>query len=354
MPEDGGFALAQPVARPDNALPLLLPTVLPVVTSAPRLLLAPMEGMLDARLRAVITRAGHYDWCVSEFVRVTDTVLPGRSFRRAAPELQTGARTPSGTPVRVQLLGSDPAQLARNAARLVALAPAGIDLNFGCPAPTVNRHRGGAVLLDEPELLYRIVCAVRSAIDGRLPFTAKMRLGVRDTSRAIEAAQALADGGAEMLVVHARTRDDAYRPPAHWAWVARIAAAVPVPVVANGEIWTLADYLQCRAESRAEAVMLGRGALADPFLADRIRAHLAGQEAASTEDDWPRVWPMLLAYWQLVRAETLPRHAPGRLKQWLNLLRRRFPAAQLLFERVKVLREPDAVEAVLRDATPAQ
>ena len=79
----------------------LWPAVLTVVLSAPRLLLAPMEGMLDARLRAVITRAGHYDWCVSEFVRVTDTVLPGRSFRRAAPELQTGARTPSGAPVRV-------------------------------------------------------------------------------------------------------------------------------------------------------------------------------------------------------------------------------------------------------------
>ena len=311
-----------------------------------------MEGMLDARLRAVITRAGHYDWCVSEFVRVTDTVLPGRSFRRAAPELQTGARTPSGAPVRVQLLGSDPAQLARNAARLVALSPAGIDLNFGCPAPTVNRHRGGAVLLDEPELLYRIVSAVRSAIDGRLPFTAKMRLGVRDTSRAIEAAQALAAGGAEMLVVHARTRDDAYRPPAHWAWVARIAAAVEVPVVANGEIWTLGDYLQCRAESGAEAVMLGRGALADPFLAARIRAHLAGMEQAPTADDWPRVWPLVLAYWRAVRAEALPRHAPGRLKQWLNLLRRRFPAAQSLFERVKVLREPDAIEGLLRDAAP--
>ena len=325
-----------------------------VSAAAPRLLLAPMEGMLDARLREVITRLGHYDWCVSEFVRVTDAVLPNRCFRRAAPELEQAARTPAGTPVRVQLLGSDPDSLARNASRLVALAPAGIDLNFGCPAPTVNRHRGGAVLLDEPELLFRIASAVKSAVDGRLPFTAKMRLGVHDTSRAIEAAQALAAGGAELLVVHARTRDDAYRPPAHWAWVGRIAAAVPVPVVANGEIWTLADYLNCRAESGAAAVMLGRGALADPFLAARIRAHLAGGDAADGSADWARVLPEVLAYWQVVRAEASPRHAPGRLKQWLNLLRRRFPAAQTLFDRIKVLREPAAIAAVLLGAGGAE
>ena len=110
--------------------------------ATPRLLLAPMEGMLDARLRDVVTRVGHYDWLVTEFVRVTDMTLPNRCFRRVAPELKDAARTPAGTPVRVQLLGSDPFHLANNAARLVALEPAGVDLNFGCPAPTVNRHRG--------------------------------------------------------------------------------------------------------------------------------------------------------------------------------------------------------------------
>ena len=107
--------------------------------ATPRLLLAPMEGLLDARLRAVVTRAAHYDWCVTEFVRVTDSVLPPRSYQRVAPELKTGSRTASGVPVRVQLLGSDPTRLADNADQLARLNPAGIDLNFGCPAPTVNR-----------------------------------------------------------------------------------------------------------------------------------------------------------------------------------------------------------------------
>jgi tRNA-dihydrouridine synthase C len=97
--------------------------------------------------------------------------------------------------VRVQLLGSDPACMADNAAQLARLNPAGIDLNFGCPAPTVNRHRGGAALLDEPELLHAIACAVRRAVPPHIPFTAKMRLGVADTGKALDCARALADGG---------------------------------------------------------------------------------------------------------------------------------------------------------------
>ena len=126
-----------------------------------RLLLAPMEGLVDDVLRDVLTRLGAYDLAVSEFLRVSGSVLPVRSFRRICPELGRGSRTDAGTPVVVQLLGSDPACLADNAAQLVELSPAGIDQNFGCPAPTVNRHGAGATLLADPEQLFRIVAAVR-------------------------------------------------------------------------------------------------------------------------------------------------------------------------------------------------
>ena len=108
----------------------------------PRLLLAPMEGLADDVLREVLTRVAGYDHAVTEFVRVSGTLLPPRAFRRISPELLAGSATSSGTPVRVQLLGSDPVCMADNAAQLAALGPAGVDLNFGCPAPTVNRHRG--------------------------------------------------------------------------------------------------------------------------------------------------------------------------------------------------------------------
>ncbi|MET1490196.1 tRNA-dihydrouridine synthase family protein [Uliginosibacterium paludis] len=303
-----------------------------------------MEGLVDADMRAVLTRASHYDWCVTEFARISASVPPARFFQRIAPELATASCTQAGTPVRVQLLGSDPERMGRSAARLASLAPAGIDLNFGCPAPTVNRHRGGSVLLDEPELLARIVAAVKAGIAGRVPLTAKMRLGVRDTSRAIEAAQALVEGGASMLVVHARTKEEGYRPPAHWPWIARIAEAVPVPVVANGEVWRVADYQRCMAEGGLRDVMLGRGAVADPFLAERIRGARASEPDA---EDWRALQPLIASYWALVCARVEPRHAPGRVKQWLNLLRRSFPQADALYQGIRPLRQAAEVSLAL-------
>jgi tRNA-dihydrouridine synthase C len=303
------------------------------------LLLAPMEGLLDHRLRAVITAVGGVDRCVSEFVRVTDQLLPPRVFLRTVPELRHGSRTPAGTPVRVQLLGSDPACLADNAAAVAALGAEGVDLNFGCPAPTVNRHRGGAVLLDEPELVGRIVSAVRRAVPAHLPVSAKMRLGHRDRSLMLDNALAIESAGAAELVVHARTKADGYRPPAWWEEIARIRHAVHLPVVANGEIWTVADALRCREASGCSALMLGRGLLADPGLALALRS---GQGPG-----WPALLPLLGRYWRSTATGMAPRHRAGRLKQWLNLLRRRHVQAEALFQQLRTLQAPDAVDALL-------
>ena len=301
------------------------------------ILLAPMEGLLDASLRDVLTRLGGIDRCVSEFIRITDRLLPARVFRRLMPELDHGSCTPSGVPVRAQLLGSDPACLAENAGLLATLGPEGIDLNFGCPAKTVNRHRGGAVLLDEPDLLHAIVAAVRRAVPAHLPLSAKMRLGNQDDSRMIDAAQALAAGGACELVVHGRTKAHGYRPPAFWDRIGQIREAVAIPVIANGEIWTLADAQRCRAESGCAGLMLGRGAVADPGLALAIAA--PGVPVAG----WDRLLPLLAAYWQLIAPHTPPRHRPGRIKQWLNLLRRRHPEAQAAYDAVRLLHSADEV-----------
>lgn len=180
----------------------------PIVTPPGRLVLAPMEGLADDLLRDVLTRASPYDWCVTEFVRISATVMPSSAFTRISPELKAGACTRAGTPVRVQLLGSDPVLMAANALRVARLNPAGIDLNFGCPTPLINRNRGGAALLDHPEILASITAAVRAAVPARISVSAKMRLGIHDTSRAIDCARALEMGGAEEIVVHARTRDD--------------------------------------------------------------------------------------------------------------------------------------------------
>ena len=292
-----------------------------------RIVLAPMEGLAEHIMRAVLTRVAAVDWCVSEFVRVTSSVLPAKAFYRISPELQHAARTEAGIETRVQLLGSDPEMMAANALKAAHLGAPVIDLNFGCPAPQVNRHRGGAILLNEPETLYAITRAVRGALPAEVPLTAKMRLGFDDKTRAIECAQALASGGIAELVVHARTRAEGYRPPAHWTWIARIAEQVHIPVIANGEIWTLADYQRCQAECGIADVMLGRGLIANPGLAGEIR----GLPPLA----WEVIQPLLLDFYQRVLAHTLPKHAPGRVKLWLRYLAQHYPQAAQLYAVVR-------------------
>jgi tRNA-dihydrouridine synthase C len=312
------------------------------------ILLAPMEGLLDFVLRDILTRVGGIDRCVSEFIRITDQLLPERVFTRIVPELLSGGRTLAGVPVRAQLLGSDPVCLAENAGRLAGLGPAGIDLNFGCPAAVVNRHGGGAALLDEPETIAAIVRAVRRAVPADMPVSAKMRLGYNDDARALDCALAIAESGADELVVHARTKAQAYRPPAHWDRIADIRAVVRIPVVANGEIWSVDDARRCRQASGCNMLMLGRGAVTDPGLALAIKADMAGAALAplpplSPGIGWDELLPLLGAFWQVVCSRLDSRSRAGRLKQWLNFLRRRFPEAEAAYQQLKPINDPALV-----------
>lgn len=312
------------------------------------LLLAPMEGLLDATLRDVLTRTGGIDRCVSEFIRVTNTVLPERAFLRVVPELLNGSRTRAGVAVRPQLLGSDPACLADNAARLAGLRPHGIDLNFGCPAKTVNQSRGGAVLLDEPELVGRIVAAVRRAVPAQIPVSAKMRLGYHDDRRAEECAFAIAEGGADELVVHARTKAHGYRPPAYWERIAQVRESLPahlrIPMVANGDIWTVEEALRCQKVTGCDALMMGRGMVTNPGLALSIKGQ--GQVP------WSDMPGLLLAFWQQVGLRVDRRHRAGRLKQWLNYLRRHYPQAQRAFDDLRLTNDADAIQQWFDSTVP--
>ncbi|MBP5986411.1 MAG: tRNA-dihydrouridine synthase family protein [Azonexus sp.] len=307
-----------------------------------RILLAPMEGLADPLMRNVLTAVGGYDWGICEFIRVTESVLPNRTFLRTCPELLNASRTEAGTPMRVQLLGSDPHFMAANARRVVKHRPAGIDINFGCPAPTVFRHRGGSALLGEPELLHAIVSAVRAQVPADIPFTAKMRLGIEDCCLAVDCAQAIEAGGADELIVHGRTKVDGYRPPARWAQIDRVREAVEIPIIANGEVWSVDDYHRIRAESGCADVMLGRGALADPLLPRKLRGEATG--------GWAELVPSVATYWHGVRQRVLPVHAGGRLKQWLMLLRRHYPEAEVLYQRLRPVKAAEDIDRLLVEA----
>ena len=312
------------------------------------ILLAPMEGVIDFTMRDMLTRIGGIDRCITEFVRVTNSRLPSRVFYRYCPELQKGGVTPSGVPVYVQLLGSDPHFMAVNAERVVELGAPGIDINFGCPAKTVNRHQGGSILLQTPVRIHGIVSSVRLSVPDNIPVTVKIRLGYADSNLFVDIVGAIIDAGANEITIHARTRSDGYKPPAYWHKLASVAANSSIPLNANGEIWTVPDGEQCLRDSACQHLMLGRGILACPDLARRLK-YPSTNEAMT----WYEVLNLLNEF-QLNSMQLYdPRYAGNRLKQWLGYLRRNYPQAQQLFEAIKRLHCPNDIAAALQDQQQA-
>ncbi len=300
-----------------------------------------MEGVVDALMREVLTDIGGIDLCVTEFIRVTDRLLPASEFYKDCPELMTGDRTRAGIPVLVQLLGGQPGPLGENAARAVELGAMGIDLNFGCPAKTVNRHDGGASLLKNPSRIFDVVTSVRAAVPLHIPVSAKVRLGFSNKEFHLDIARAACEAKASWLTIHARTRDEGYRPPAHWEFIHRMREVVSMPVIANGDIWTTQDAARARAVSGCRHIMIGRGLLADPFLARELKGGAKGS--------WPEAYDYFERY---VRASEATRagttYASSRAKQWLKNLARRFPEALLAFEAIKRLETPQDILQVTR------
>jgi len=232
-------------------------------------------------MREFLTERGGFTHCVSEFLRISQDVPPAKVYRehvpellRAATSLGGAARTRSGCPVQVQLLGGDAEKLAIAAARAIELGAAGVDLNFGCPAPTVNRHDGGATLLKHPERIRAIVSAVRAAVPKHHPVSAKLRLGWDSLDPIHLNADMAAEGGADWITIHGRTRMAGYQPPAYWGPIGEVRLRLAIPVIANGDIWTMEDFLRCRDETKCDHFMIGRSALADPWLARRIAREL--------------------------------------------------------------------------------
>ena len=291
-----------------------------------------MEGLTDPIMRDVLTHVGSFDWCVTEFIRVTDSVLPDHVYHNYCPELLNNGKTAAGTPVHVQFLGNNPEMLAANAVRAVELGAPAIDMNFGCPAKTVNRHRGGSVLLDEPETVHVLVKAVRDAVPADIPVSVKMRLGYMDRNYTLENAHAIEDAGAAWLTVHARTKAEGYTPPAFWDQLKPIREALKINVIANGEIWTNSDAKQCQIESGCDDLMIGRAAVTTPDITQCIRQN---------KDEPLITWNELLAL--QVRFLSGPYkkeiNMVGRYKQWIGMMSKHYPEAKLLWNEVKRIKQ---------------
>jgi tRNA-dihydrouridine synthase C len=317
-----------------------------------RLMLAPMEGVIDHVMRELLTSLGGIDRCVTEFVRVTDRLLPPRVFRRLCPELDCGGTTIAGVPVYLQLLGGQALVLADNAARAAELGAPGIDLNFGCPAKTVNRSDGGAILLREPQRVHDIVAAVRAAVPQHIPVTVKTRLGYEDRALFLDIVAGIEAAGASELTIHARTKRHGYRPPAYWDAIAEARELLTLPIIANGEIWSIDDALRCRAVTGCDDLMLGRGVLCRPDLPRLIAAATATGDSRDSLH-WQEITPLLARFFELNLQHYDAYNAGNPLKQWLVYLRGYFPQAALLFEQIKRLRNPDDIRLELQQALHA-
>lgn len=314
----------------------------------PKLFLAPMEGVTDWAMRDLLTSLGGIDHCVTEFLRVTDKLHPYKVFERNCPELATGSKTRSGTPVFVQLLGGQPGPLAENALRAHEMGALGIDLNFGCPAKTVNRHDGGASLLKCTDRVFNIVETVRKAVPASTPVTAKVRLGFDDPSASLDNVKACEDAGATWVTVHCRTKTDGYKPPAYWEWIPKIKERSKVKIIANGEIWNINDFEKCRTETACEDFMIGRGALRNPYIFKEIKAHLATHHSSNSivetnvqlTTNKEQSLALVVPFYNACTVYVNDHFATARTKQWLSQLRLASPRAREIFDQVKIHKKP--------------
>lgn len=232
------------------------------VALAPPLLLAPMEGITEPAFRELVAGLGGLGAACTEFVRIANAALPRRVLAR-----HLGAPLPC--PVAVQLMAPGVEHLAATVAAADAAGAAWIDLNFGCPAPVVFDKCAGSALLADPAAVGAITAAAVAATT--LPVTAKVRAGIADADRLEDIVRAVADAGAAAITVHGRLRTQGYHQPATWAWIARAVAVRDrvrpgMAVIGNGGVDAPEDVARLRAATGCDAVMIGRAALADPWI----------------------------------------------------------------------------------------
>jgi tRNA-dihydrouridine synthase B len=237
---------------------------------APPVVLAPMSGVTDQPFRAQVRRFGA-GLMVSEMIASQAMI---RQTRRQM--LKSTTDCAAEYPMAVQIAGCDPAVMAEAARLNEARGAALIDINFGCPVKKVVGKLAGSALMRDLAQAARIIEAVVGAV--RLPVSVKMRTGWDDEHRnAPELARIAEDLGVAMIAVHGRTRTQAYKGKADWGFISEVKRAVSIPVLANGDIVSVADAKDCLARSGADGVMIGRGACGRPWFVRQVMQALAGE-----------------------------------------------------------------------------
>jgi tRNA-dihydrouridine synthase C len=273
------------------------------------LFLAPMEGVGAAPFRRAIATIGGFDEACTEFIRVSKNAHIPSLLKHYNPNDTTPI------PQAAQIMGSDPEMMAEMCRHLERLGAPRIDLNCGCPSKTVNGKGAGASLLKTPDHLSQVASAMAKAVS--IPVTVKLRSGFADTSLFTENILAAAESGAAFLTLHPRTKLEGYKPPANWSLIAKAKEISPIPVIGNGDILTANDAHRMLKETSCDGLMIGRGAIINPWIFHEIKASFDLQASSRCLD-------ATIAYLRTFRnnlcKDAKPRSHVNQLKQIMNYL----------------------------------
>ena len=297
----------------------------PLAAGLPLTALAPMQDVTDLAFMRVIAHYGAPDYFFTEFFRVHSQSRPEKHILRSIDENTTGR------PVFAQLIGENLPDLARTVEELVRHPIAGIDLNLGCPAPKVYKKNVGGGLLRDPDKIDQILGCLRDLLDRRMPglLTVKMRIGFDDTAHFERVLDLINTHRVDLLSVHGRTVKEMYRSEVHYDFIARAVARVRCPVLANGNLTSVAKAASVLADTRAAGVMVGRHAIRNPWIFRQCREHFAAATSAVGSSAAPSVFCPTLAdvrdyIDRLYRATRLPEVPElahiAKMKKYLNFV----------------------------------
>ena len=260
----------------------------------PALVLAPMQDVTDLPFMRIIARRGAPDWFVTEYFRVHPESCLNRYILRSIVENQTGR------PVFAQMIGRDLESLVRTARELAKYPIAGIDLNLGCPAPIVCRKDAGGGLLRNPETINRLLGLLRETIPGK--FTVKTRLGYTTDEEFPVLLEIFRSHAIDGLTIHGRTVVERYQTPVHPERVREAVQAMHCPVIANGNIVDAATGLTYLALTGAAGLMIGRGAIRNPWIFSQLKAAFEG--SLSPAPGYRDLWEYVLELYDEIARET--------------------------------------------------
>lgn len=227
-----------------------------------RVLQSPLSGVTDLVFRRLVRRYAPDSMMYTEMVNAT-----GLHYVKELPKIMEV--DPQERPISIQLFDCRPDFLAEAAIKAVAEGADTVDINMGCPVNKITKNGGGSSLLRQPEVAEAIVREVVKAVD--VPVTVKTRIGWNDKEITIlDFAKRMEDAGAQMITVHGRTRAQGYNGNARWEWIARVKEILSIPVIGNGDIFSVEAAVKCLEQTNADGVMCSRGTLGYPFLVGEI------------------------------------------------------------------------------------